>query len=131
MYRAGIAGATGYTGIELVQLIHRHPQMEVAWVTSESSVGKPLSEVHAVPFDYPLISLEELLVKLQRDPRHRRLRVLSRTAIAERSFPRWRMKRIGESGDGAAELEDALLAEGRGHSLPDPVGAFLRMPLAA
>lgn len=59
MYRAGIAGATGYTGIELVQLIHRHPQMEVAWVTSESSVGKPLSEVHAVPFDYPLISLEE------------------------------------------------------------------------
>lgn len=79
----------------------------------------------------PLISLEELLVKLQRDPRHRRLRVLSRTAIAERSFPRWRMKRIGESGDGAAELEDALLAEGRGHSLPDPVGAFLRMPLAA
>jgi N-acetyl-gamma-glutamyl-phosphate reductase len=59
MYRAGIAGATGYTGIELVQLIHRHPQMEVAWVTSENSVGKPLSEVHAVPFDYPLISLEE------------------------------------------------------------------------
>lgn len=59
MYRAGIAGATGYTGIELVNLIHRHPQMEVAWVTSESSVGKPLSEVHAVPFDYPLISLEE------------------------------------------------------------------------
>ena len=31
----------------------------MAWVTSESSVGKPLSEVHAVPFDYPLISLEE------------------------------------------------------------------------
>src|SRR5690554_5188467 len=59
MYRAGIAGATGYTGIELVQLIHRHPEMEVAWVTSENSVGKPLSEVHAVPFDYPLISLQE------------------------------------------------------------------------
>ena len=59
MFRAGIAGATGYTGIELVQLIHRHPQMEIGWVTSESSVGKPLSEVHAVPFNYPLISLEE------------------------------------------------------------------------
>ncbi len=26
MFRAGIAGATGYTGYELVQLIHRHPQ---------------------------------------------------------------------------------------------------------
>jgi N-acetyl-gamma-glutamyl-phosphate reductase len=33
--------------------------MEVAWVTSESSAGKHLSDVHVVPFDYPLISLEE------------------------------------------------------------------------
>ena len=51
MYRAGIAGATGYAGIELVQLIHRHPEMEVAWVTSENSAGSLLSDVHAVPFD--------------------------------------------------------------------------------
>ncbi|GIV75893.1 N-acetyl-gamma-glutamyl-phosphate reductase [Litorilinea aerophila] len=61
MYRAGIAGATGYTGIELVQLIHRHPQMEVGWITSQSSPGKRLSDVHAVPWDYPLITLEEAL----------------------------------------------------------------------
>ena len=47
MYKAGIAGATGYTGLELVQLIHRHPQMEVAWLTSESSAGKRFSDVHA------------------------------------------------------------------------------------
>jgi N-acetyl-gamma-glutamyl-phosphate reductase len=59
MYKAGIAGATGYTGFELVQLIHRHPQLEIVWVTSESSAGKTLSDVHAVPWDYPLISLEE------------------------------------------------------------------------
>ena len=59
MFRAGIAGATGYTGIELVNLIHRHPELEVSWVTSENSAGKPLSDVHAVPFDYTLISLEE------------------------------------------------------------------------
>ncbi len=61
MYKAGIAGATGYTGLELVQLIHRHPQMEVGWLTSENSVGKRFSDVHAVPFDYPLISLEEAM----------------------------------------------------------------------
>ena len=61
MYRAGIAGATGYAGIELVQLIHRHPEMEVAWVTSENSAGSLLSDVHAVPFDYPLISLEQAM----------------------------------------------------------------------
>lgn len=60
-YRAGIAGATGYTGIELVRLIQRHPHLEVAWLTSESSAGKPLSELHPVPWDIPLISLEEAL----------------------------------------------------------------------
>ena len=59
MYKAGIAGATGYTGLELVQLIHRHPQMEVAWLTSENSAGKRFSDVHPAPFDYPLISLDE------------------------------------------------------------------------
>lgn len=58
-FKAGIAGATGYTGFELMQLIHRHPQLEVGWVTSESSVGKPFSEIHAAPWDYSLISLEE------------------------------------------------------------------------
>ena len=59
MVRVGIAGATGYTGLELVQLIHRHPELTVAWVTSESSAGKTLADVHAAPWDYPLISLEE------------------------------------------------------------------------
>ncbi len=59
MYRAGIAGATGYTGLELVQWIQRHPQMEIAWVTSESSTGKAFSDVHAAPWDYPLISLQD------------------------------------------------------------------------
>ncbi|MBW7886484.1 MAG: N-acetyl-gamma-glutamyl-phosphate reductase [Caldilineaceae bacterium] len=59
MYKAGIAGATGYTGVELVQLIHRHPQLEVGWITSESSAGKCLSDVHAVPWAYPLIPLHE------------------------------------------------------------------------
>lgn len=58
MYKAGIAGATGYTGFELVQLIQRHPQLEVGWVTSESSAGKAFSDVHAAPWDYPLISLQ-------------------------------------------------------------------------
>lgn len=59
MQRAGIAGATGYTGSELVQWIQRHPQLEIGWITSENSAGKKLSDVHAVPWDYPLISLAE------------------------------------------------------------------------
>ncbi len=59
MYKAGIAGATGYTGFELIQLIHRHPQLEVGWISSQSSAGHKLSDVQAVPWDYPLITLEE------------------------------------------------------------------------
>ncbi|MBE2238376.1 MAG: N-acetyl-gamma-glutamyl-phosphate reductase [Caldilineaceae bacterium] len=58
MIKAGIAGATGYTGIELVQLLHRHPQAVLQWITSVNSAGKPLSEVHAAPWNYPLITLE-------------------------------------------------------------------------
>lgn len=58
-YKVGIAGATGYTGYELVQLIHRHPYMEIGWLTSENSAGSKFSDVHAAPWDYPLVSLEE------------------------------------------------------------------------
>ena len=61
MYTAGIAGATGYTGLELIKIIHRHPQMELAWATSESSAGKPYSAVHPVPWNYPLIPLANAL----------------------------------------------------------------------
>ncbi|MEM7536358.1 MAG: N-acetyl-gamma-glutamyl-phosphate reductase [Chloroflexota bacterium] len=63
MYKAGIAGATGYTGYELIQLIHRHPELEVGWITSESSAGQDFSDVHDVPWDYPLISLADAIKK--------------------------------------------------------------------
>jgi len=59
MYKAGIAGATGYTGIELMQWLQRHPQVEIGWLTSESSAGKRLSDVHAVPWEVPLITLND------------------------------------------------------------------------
>jgi N-acetyl-gamma-glutamyl-phosphate reductase len=59
MLRAGIAGATGYTGLELVQWIQRHPHVEVGWLTSEASAGRDFSTVHAVPWSYPLISLAD------------------------------------------------------------------------
>lgn len=59
MYKAGIAGATGYTGYELIKLIQRHPQLEIGWLTSESSAGQPYSNVYDAPWDYPLIPLAE------------------------------------------------------------------------
>lgn len=46
MKNVGIIGATGYTGITLVELLLGHPEVELAFVTSESSAGKPLAAVY-------------------------------------------------------------------------------------
>lgn len=73
-----------------------------------------------------LEALEALVTKLRADPRHHSLRVLATHPIAERSFPRWRMKRVGENQDAIAELTRALALEGRSPCLPPEVGAFLR-----
>lgn len=63
MYTAGIAGATGYTGHELIKLIHRHPQLQVGWLTSESNAGKAYSQVFHTPWDYPLIPLADAYLR--------------------------------------------------------------------
>lgn len=44
--KAGIIGAAGYTGGELIRLLLRHPQVELVFAQSSSNAGNPLSEVH-------------------------------------------------------------------------------------
>jgi N-acetyl-gamma-glutamyl-phosphate reductase len=44
--RAGIVGAAGYTGGELIRLLIRHPGTELVFAQSRSSAGKPVSSVH-------------------------------------------------------------------------------------
>lgn len=44
--RAGIAGAAGYTGGELLRLLLRHPQAELVFVHSRQFAGKPVTSVH-------------------------------------------------------------------------------------
>ncbi len=46
MIKAGIAGGAGYTGGELLRLLLRHPNAEVAFVQSRSQAGKPVTSVH-------------------------------------------------------------------------------------
>jgi N-acetyl-gamma-glutamyl-phosphate reductase len=41
----GIVGATGYTGEELLRVIVRHPQAELAFATSEQEQGQSLAKV--------------------------------------------------------------------------------------
>ena len=45
MVKAGIVGATGYTGAELLRLLLTHPQVQVTVVTSQSETGKPVTEL--------------------------------------------------------------------------------------
>jgi N-acetyl-gamma-glutamyl-phosphate/LysW-gamma-L-alpha-aminoadipyl-6-phosphate reductase len=44
--RVSIAGASGYTGGELVRLLLSHPNVEIKQVTSESLVGKYIFKAH-------------------------------------------------------------------------------------
>ncbi len=53
--QVGIIGATGYTGYELIKLLHHHPHAEITWATSESSAGKRLGDLYPAPDDTPLI----------------------------------------------------------------------------
>lgn len=47
--RVGVTGASGYAGIELMRILGRHPNVELAAVTSRSLEGKPVAE------DMPLL----------------------------------------------------------------------------
>lgn len=56
MIQAGIFGATGYTGYELVTILGRHPHVEIAFATSESSAGKSLADLYPQAPDLPLVA---------------------------------------------------------------------------
>ncbi|MBK9052993.1 MAG: hypothetical protein IPL78_19390 [Chloroflexi bacterium] len=55
MIRVGIYGTTGYTGVELVKILQRHPQAEIVFATSASSAGKSLRDLFAAAPPIPLI----------------------------------------------------------------------------
>jgi N-acetyl-gamma-glutamyl-phosphate reductase len=56
MIEAGIIGGTGYTGLELIRLLVRHPQVHISVVTSRRYKGQSVSEVN--PYLSPFIELE-------------------------------------------------------------------------
>ena len=43
-YRAGVVGASGYTGAELLRLLAGHPEIEVVHVTADSNAGATVAE---------------------------------------------------------------------------------------
>ena len=46
MIRAGIVGGSGYTGGELLRLLHFHPQVEVTQITSREGAGRYVHSAH-------------------------------------------------------------------------------------
>ncbi|WMJ72830.1 N-acetyl-gamma-glutamyl-phosphate reductase [Cytophagaceae bacterium ABcell3] len=45
--KVGIAGGAGYTGGEMLRILVFHPNVEIAFVHSNSNAGNPVSHVHA------------------------------------------------------------------------------------
>ena len=45
MIKVGIVGGTGYTGIELLRILARHPQVELVAITSRKEAGTPVAEL--------------------------------------------------------------------------------------
>lgn len=45
MIKIGIVGGTGYTGVELMRLLTRHPAARMQVITSRSEAGKPVAEL--------------------------------------------------------------------------------------
>lgn len=45
MIKVGVVGGTGYTGVELLRLLSRHPQVELVAITSRGEAGMAVSEM--------------------------------------------------------------------------------------
>lgn len=46
MKKVAIVGGTGYTGVELLRLLARHPQVEVCAITSRSEAGRAVADIY-------------------------------------------------------------------------------------
>lgn len=59
----GILGASGYTGAELVRLLLRHPQVEIALLTADRRAGQAMADVFPqfAPYELPkLVSIDSV-----------------------------------------------------------------------
>ena len=59
MIKAGIFGATGYTGYELAQILAKHPDVQISFATSQSFAGQHLNDIYPQAPHLPLILGED------------------------------------------------------------------------
>ena len=48
MVKAGIIGATGYAGAELVRILTGHKEVEIKWLGSRSYIDKKYASVYQI-----------------------------------------------------------------------------------
>ena len=63
MLKVGIAGGSGYGGVELMSSLLRHPDVELSWVSSQQHVDKNPGDVYPNLrgfFEFPFSPLEDL-----------------------------------------------------------------------
>jgi N-acetyl-gamma-glutamyl-phosphate reductase len=59
--RIGIAGASGYTGAELLRLCAAHPQLDVVWAGAGTQAGSQVRELYpSLAGAYPNLGVDEL-----------------------------------------------------------------------
>jgi len=61
--KVGVFGASGYTGFETINIIRKHPGVQLSFATSESSSGQSLSDLYPVTWDVPLIAAGDAPLK--------------------------------------------------------------------
>jgi N-acetyl-gamma-glutamyl-phosphate reductase len=59
--RVGVVGAAGYTGAELVRLIHGHPRLDLVYVAARERAGQTLAQ--AIPSTAGVPNLGELVLE--------------------------------------------------------------------
>jgi len=59
MVKVGIFGATGYTGLELVSILLKHPQAQIQFATSKTHAGRSLRDIVPSAPDLTLIPPQE------------------------------------------------------------------------
>ena len=64
MIRVGIAGASGYTGVELVKLVANHPQAEVCAITSNRYSGQAFTDIFPSMRQFSGLICEDLDAKV-------------------------------------------------------------------
>ncbi len=63
MISIAIIGASGYTGAELIRILHAHPHAKISALTGDSQAGKPVGEVypHLAHLNLPkLVTVQEV-----------------------------------------------------------------------